>query len=120
MNVNIHYTIHEIADITGGILIQELPGEVMVDYLSLDSRRILSPKETIFFSINSNNKSGDISETLLKFPSASIVINALFSIAFPVYVSTLLQGNHFFEWVTPLQYWQLPWLFAVHVCAPRN
>ncbi|MEO6818508.1 MAG: bifunctional UDP-N-acetylmuramoyl-tripeptide:D-alanyl-D-alanine ligase/alanine racemase [Ginsengibacter sp.] len=55
MNVNIHYTIHELAGFTGGILIKEDPGDSTLHYLSLDSRRILFPASTVFFSINSRD-----------------------------------------------------------------
>ena len=55
MNVNIHYTIHEIAAFTDGNLIKESAVEVKLRYLSLDSRRIIFPESTIFFSINTRD-----------------------------------------------------------------
>ena len=53
MNVNIHYTIQEIAAFTEGVIIKKTADNSILKYLSLDSRRILFPVATIFFSINS-------------------------------------------------------------------
>jgi alanine racemase len=59
MNVNIHYTIDQIAKLTGGNLVNynaDLPAPV---YLSLDSRKIVSPADTIFFAIKTPHLDGN-------------------------------------------------------------
>jgi Alr-MurF fusion protein len=58
LNVNNHYTIYEIAKFTGGKLVNindALPTPV---YISLDSRKIILPPDTIFFAIKTLHHDG--------------------------------------------------------------
>lgn len=59
MNANIHYTIDEIVSLTRGNLLSynaALPAPL---YLSLDSRKIIFPTETIFFAITTAHHDGN-------------------------------------------------------------
>jgi alanine racemase len=59
VNVNIHYTISQLEKLTDGKLINynaALPSPV---YLSLDSRKIIFPSETIFFAIKTQHNNGN-------------------------------------------------------------
>ncbi len=59
MNVTIHYTIEQIAKLTKGSLLNyntALPAPV---YLSLDSRKIIFPSDTIFFAIKTLHHDGN-------------------------------------------------------------
>ena len=59
MNVNINYIISQVEKITAGKLINynaDLPSPV---YLSLDSRKIIFPAETIFFAIKTQHNNGN-------------------------------------------------------------
>ncbi len=59
MNVNIHYTINQIEKLTGGQLINYNASLPAPEYLSLDSRKIISPADTIFFAIKSQQADGN-------------------------------------------------------------
>jgi len=59
MNVIINYTIEQIAKLTGGALMNyqiDAPAPV---YLSLDSRKIIFPADTIFFAIKTTHQDGN-------------------------------------------------------------
>lgn len=64
MNVSINYILKSIASITGGDIIGS-PDGTLLENLLLDSRKLVSPASTIFFSIkNSNEKSNAIIKEL--------------------------------------------------------
>ncbi|MEP6926269.1 MAG: bifunctional UDP-N-acetylmuramoyl-tripeptide:D-alanyl-D-alanine ligase/alanine racemase [Ginsengibacter sp.] len=59
MNVNIHYTIDQIVKLTGGKLVNfntDVPAPL---HLSLDSRKIIFPADTIFFAIRTLHHDGN-------------------------------------------------------------
>lgn len=58
MNVIINYTIEQIAKFTGGKLVHQNEALPALVYLSLDSRKIISPPETIFFAIKTPHHDG--------------------------------------------------------------
>ncbi len=55
MNASIHYTIEEIRKITRGEYAIKTDENQPLSYLSLDSRKIIFPQETIFFAIKSTH-----------------------------------------------------------------
>lgn len=56
MNVKINYSIAEIASVCKGKWLQGQPGHSLLSYLSLDSRKILFPADTVFFAINNRHR----------------------------------------------------------------
>ncbi|MEO8720097.1 MAG: bifunctional UDP-N-acetylmuramoyl-tripeptide:D-alanyl-D-alanine ligase/alanine racemase [Ginsengibacter sp.] len=67
MNVKIHYTLNEIAQICKGNWRTKNSPAARLDYLSLDSRKIIYPESTVFFSIKSKHQNTDLFlETLYK------------------------------------------------------
>ncbi len=59
MNVHIHYTIKEIEKLIGGKLVNYNPDLSAPLHLALDSRKIISPAETIFFAIKTPHQDGN-------------------------------------------------------------
>ncbi|MEO9021440.1 MAG: bifunctional UDP-N-acetylmuramoyl-tripeptide:D-alanyl-D-alanine ligase/alanine racemase [Ginsengibacter sp.] len=59
MNVNIHYTTGEIAAICKGEWIQRNPSAQQPAYLSLDSRKIISPEATVFFALKNKHRNAN-------------------------------------------------------------
>ena len=59
MNVAIHYTIDDIVKLTGGVLLNYNPAVPAPQYLSLDSRKIIFPAETIFIAIRTHHHDGN-------------------------------------------------------------
>lgn len=67
MNVSIHYTIEQIAKITGGKCSHKNIEATAPLYLSLDSRKITFPESTVFFSIKTpHQNAGLFIESLYK------------------------------------------------------
>ena len=60
MNVTIHYTIEEIAKICKGKWKRRNGAYSPVSYLSLDSRKISYPGETVFFAIKNNLRNANL------------------------------------------------------------
>ncbi|MEO7960540.1 MAG: Mur ligase family protein, partial [Ginsengibacter sp.] len=58
MNVVINYTIHELTQYTRGKLHQYFPKIAEPTNLALDSRKILSPEDTVFFAMHSSHRNG--------------------------------------------------------------
>ena len=59
MNVNINYTVPQITKITGGSLLNFNAALPVPVYLSLDSRKIISPADSIFFAIKTSHHDGN-------------------------------------------------------------
>jgi Alr-MurF fusion protein len=59
VNVTIHYTIDQIAKLTGGSLVNYNVALPAPSYLSLDSRKIIFPGDTIFFAIKTHHHDGN-------------------------------------------------------------
>ena len=60
MNIAIHYTIEQIAEITKGKWLNRNSSAPQPDYLSLDSRKISYPGKTIFFAIKNKHQDGNL------------------------------------------------------------
>ncbi len=59
MNVNIQYTIYQIAKFTGGRLVNKNTGLPMPAYLSLDSRKMIFPEASVFFALKTSHRNGN-------------------------------------------------------------
>lgn len=55
MNIAINYTLESIAEITGGKIIQH-NSSIQPEHLLLDSRKLIFPETTIFFSLQSSHR----------------------------------------------------------------
>ena len=53
-----HYTIHIIAEITGGKIVQLPRGDAIIDQLVYDSRKVHAPAHSLFFAIKGNRRDG--------------------------------------------------------------
>ncbi len=60
MNVSIHYTILQVAEITKGKWLNKNPSVQQPSYLSLDSRKIIFPEATVFFAIRNNHQNANL------------------------------------------------------------
>jgi alanine racemase len=60
LNVNIHYTINEIAIICKGKWLNKSSSAAQPVYLSLDSRKISFPEQTIFFAIKNEQQNANL------------------------------------------------------------
>ncbi|MEO8763295.1 MAG: bifunctional UDP-N-acetylmuramoyl-tripeptide:D-alanyl-D-alanine ligase/alanine racemase [Ginsengibacter sp.] len=78
MNVNIRYTIDEIAKFTGGKLVNYNPVLPVPAYLSLDSRKIIYPRSTVFFALKTPHHDG----------------NAFIELLYAKGVRSFVTGNH--------------------------
>ncbi|MEP6947756.1 MAG: bifunctional UDP-N-acetylmuramoyl-tripeptide:D-alanyl-D-alanine ligase/alanine racemase [Ginsengibacter sp.] len=59
VNVNIYYSVDQIANLTGGSLLNYNAALAAPSYLSLDSRKIIFPEDTIFFAIKTRHHDGN-------------------------------------------------------------
>jgi len=60
LNVKIQYTVQEIAAICKGKLINTNPSAPQPDYLSLDSRKITFPSNTVFFALKNKHQDANL------------------------------------------------------------
>ena len=60
MNVNIHYTIPQIAEIVKGKWLNKNPSIQHPSYLSLDSRKIIFPEATVFLAIKNDHQNANL------------------------------------------------------------
>ncbi len=60
MNVRIHYTIEQIAEISKGKWLKSHPGAQQPTWLSLDSRKISFPEITLFLAIKNNQQNANV------------------------------------------------------------
>jgi alanine racemase len=60
LNVSIHYTILQIAEIVKGKWLNKNPSIQQPSYLSLDSRKIIFPEATVFLAIKNNRQNANL------------------------------------------------------------